>query len=99
MRRQQAVLLAVRDKVMSAETLPYLPALAQALYGTIYTNLSFDDVALLGCVAPQIGRESIQQMAMDGSMVYGWRGPNGESALQPRMEAIEPMLQIFSAGE
>lgn len=99
MRRQQSVLMAVRDKVLSPEALPYLPALAQALYGTVYTNLTFDDIALLGCVAPQIGRDSIQQMAMDQTMVYGWKGPNGESALQPRMEVIEPMLQQFSAGQ
>jgi LCP family protein required for cell wall assembly len=99
MRRQQAVLMAVRDKVLSPETLPHLPALVQALYGTVYTNLSFDDIALLGCVAPQISRDAIQTMAIDQTMVYGWRSPKGESALQPNMELIEPVLQAWSVGQ
>jgi LCP family protein required for cell wall assembly len=99
MRRQQSVLMAVRDKVLSAEALPYLPALVQALHGTVYTNVSFDDIALLGCVAPQISRESIQAMAIDQTMVYSWRSPKNESALQPKMELIEPVLQAWSAGQ
>ena len=98
-RRQQAVLLAVRDRVLSAEALPYLPGLVQALYGTVYTNLSFDDVALLGCVGPQIGGGAITQLSINQSMVLGWRAPNGQSALQPRMDLIEPVLQQFSWGQ
>ncbi|MBI3760334.1 MAG: LCP family protein, partial [Chloroflexi bacterium] len=59
MRRQQQVLMAIRDKLLSPEALPYLPALAEALYNTVYTDLTLDDMGLLGCVAPQINREAI----------------------------------------
>jgi LCP family protein required for cell wall assembly len=99
MRRQQQVLFAIRDRLLAPETLPQLPALAQVLLSAARTNLTLDDVALLGCAAAQIGRESIQPWVIDQSMVVPTRLADGAQVLLPNREAIQPVLQSFSAGE
>ena len=99
MRRQQKVLMALRDKFVSAEVLPNLPALAQAIWGSVSTDMSLEDIGLLGCVGPQIDPANASQIVMDLSMVEPFVGPGGASVLRPKMEAILPALQAFNTGE
>ena len=98
MRRQQQVLYAVRDRLLSPGTLPQLPALAQLLISSARTDLSFEDLALLGCLAPRIG-DSVQSWVIDGSMVRSARMADGAQVLLPQMDAILPVLAQFNVGE
>ena len=97
MRRQQQVLYAVRNKLLSPGTLPQLPALAQLLVSSARTDLSFEDLALLGCLAPQIG-DAIQSWVIDASMVTGTRLADGAQVLLPRMDAILPVSGTVQPG-
>lgn len=99
MRRQQQVLFAVRDKLLSPATIPQLPALAQVLFSSARTDLSFDDIALLGCAAPQIGAEAIQSWVIDSQMTTPTRLPDGAQILLPDLDAILPILENFNIGE
>ena len=99
MRRQQQVLFAIRDKLLSPETIPQLPALAQVLFAAVRTDLTLDDIALLGCLGPQINRETIQTWVVDPSMVNPTKLSDGAQVLTPNMDAISPILQNFNAGE
>jgi LCP family protein required for cell wall assembly len=99
MRRQQQVLFAARDKLLSPATLPQLPALVQVLLGAARTNLSLEDIALLGCLAPQIGGQAIQSWVIDGNMVQNARLPDGAAVLLPNMDAIVPVLKQFNVGQ
>jgi LCP family protein required for cell wall assembly len=99
MRRQQQVLFAVRDKILSPEAIPQLPALAQVLFGSIRTDLSLDDIALLGCLGPQIDRSAMQTWVIGGDMVEPSTLKDGAQILLPNMDAILPILQNFNAGE
>jgi LCP family protein required for cell wall assembly len=98
MRRQQQVLYAVRNRLLSPSTLPQLPALAQLLVNSARTDLSFEDLALLGCLGPQIG-DNIQSWVIDGPMVVGSRLADGAQVLLPQMDAILPVLEQFNQGE
>jgi anionic cell wall polymer biosynthesis LytR-Cps2A-Psr (LCP) family protein len=98
MRRQQQVLFAVRNKLLSPGTLPQLPALAQLLVNSARTDLSFEDLALLGCLGPQIG-DNVQSWVIDGPMVVGSRLADGAQVLLPQMDAILPVLEQFNQGE
>jgi LCP family protein required for cell wall assembly len=98
MRRQQRVLYAVRDKLLSPGTLPQLPALAQLLVNSARTDLSFEDLALLGCLGPQIGNNT-QSWVIEGPMVAGARLADGAQVLLPQMDAILPVLEQFNQGE
>jgi LCP family protein required for cell wall assembly len=99
MRRQQQVLYAIRDKLISPETVPQLPALAQVLFSSVYTNLTLADIALLGCLGPQINQSAIQAWVIDTSMVLPTTLSDGAQVLLPKMDAILPILQNFNVGE
>lgn len=99
MRRQQKVLLAVRDKLISPDVLPHLPALAQAVWGSVATDLGLADIGLLGCVGPQIPPENVSQTVIDSTMVEPFAGPGGASVLRPKMDVILPALESFNTGE
>jgi LCP family protein required for cell wall assembly len=99
MRRQQQVLMAVRNRLLSPQTLPHLPALAQVLLGAAHTNLSLEDLALLGCLGVQVGSDAIQTWVIDSSMTQDTRLADGAQVLTPNMDAIVPVLEQFNAGE
>jgi LCP family protein required for cell wall assembly len=99
MRRQQQVLFAVRNRLLSPQTLPHLPALVQALYGAARTDLSLEDVALLGCLGVQVNSAAIQTWVIDGSMTQDTRLADGARVLTPKMEAIVPVLEQFNLGQ
>lgn len=99
MRRQQQVLFAVRDKLLRPETIPQWPALAQLLFSSVRTDLSFEDVALLGCAGAQIGSGAIASTVIDSRLTTPTTLADGAQILMPQMEAIAPVLQSFNAGE
>jgi polyisoprenyl-teichoic acid--peptidoglycan teichoic acid transferase len=99
MRRQQQVLFAARDKLLSPFTLPQLPGLVQVLMGAARTNLSLEDMALLGCLAPQVNTQSIQSWVIDGNMVQDTQLQDGADVLLPNMDAIVPVLKQFNVGQ
>ena len=99
MRRQQQVMLAVRDKLFSPETIPVLPSLAQLIYYSVRTDVSLDEVGLLGCVGPQIPPEAITRIVIDTSMVESFKTDAGASVLRPKMDVILPLLEAFSTGQ
>ena len=99
MKRQQQVLFAARDKLLSPLTLPQLPGLVQVLLGAARTNLSLQDMGLLGCLAPQISTQSVKSWVIDGNMVQDTRLAGGADVLIPNMDAIVPLLQQFNVGQ
>jgi LCP family protein required for cell wall assembly len=99
MRRQQQVLFAVRNKLLSPATIPQLPALVQTLVSAARTDLSLEDLALLGCLGPQIDISAVQTWVIEGNMVQSTRLADGAQVLMPNMSAIVPVLEQFNVGE
>lgn len=99
MRRQQQVMMALRDKLFSPEVIPVLPSLAQLLYYSVRTDVSLDEMALLGCVGPQISPESITRIVIDTTMVEAFRTDGGAQVLRPKMDLILPQLEAFATGQ
>ena len=99
MRRQQQVMMAIRDKLFSPDVIPVLPSLAQVIYSSVRTDLSLDEIGLLGCVGPQISNESIFRVVIDNKMVEPYTPPSGASVLKPKMDLILPALEAFSTGQ
>lgn len=71
-KRQQQVILAIRDKVLSPEYFPQLVAQAPQIYAEfssgIHTNLSFEDALKLAMLVKDIPVEGIKQGVIDSSM-------------------------------
>jgi LCP family protein required for cell wall assembly len=102
-RRQQQVILAVRDKILSLNMLPTLvakaPAIYQELSSGIHTNMSLDDAVKLGVLALQIPQENIKNGGIDYTMMTIGRSPDGLDIFKPIADKIRELRDdIFGGG-
>ncbi len=88
-RRQQQILLAMREAALQPATLLRLPRLASELSDTVETDLTLPRVLPLMKLALGLKRESIRQRVFDGTMVRDWTTPGGAMVLLPDHAAIE----------
>jgi LCP family protein required for cell wall assembly len=96
-RRQQQVLLALRDAALRPETLPRVPGLIRALADTVETNLG--PAAALGLInlARRIEPEAYRTRVFDHTMVSDWVTPTGAMVLVPRRERIAQVWDELTA--
>lgn len=105
-RRQQKVILAIRDKVLSPTEFPLLMAQAPELYNLfssgVRTNISLQDALKLASLAKDIPFKQIKQGLIDDHMVnFGnvTLGGQNASILMPIPDKIRELRdQIFSAA-
>jgi polyisoprenyl-teichoic acid--peptidoglycan teichoic acid transferase len=104
--RQQKVILAIRDKVLSPENFPVLLGKAQQFYekfsAGVQTNMPFDTAIRLGVLARDIPVESIKHGVIDYSMVAleeTTLGGENASVMKPLPDKIRELRdQIFTSG-
>jgi LCP family protein required for cell wall assembly len=104
--RQQKVILAIRDKVLSPENFPVLIGKAQQFYekfsAGIRTNMPFDTAIRLGVLAKDVPVESIKHGTIDYSMVLladTVLGNEKASVMKPLPDKIRELRdQIFTSG-
>lgn len=104
--RQQKVIIAIRNKVLSPENFPVLIGKAQTFYeqfsAGIRTNMPFDTAIRLGVLAKDIPVESIKQGTIDYTMVAldsTVLGGQDASVMKPLPDKIRELRdQIFTAG-
>lgn len=105
-KRQQQVIMAIRDKVFDPGYFPELLAQAPEIYRTfsagIHTNMSFEDALKLAVLAKDIPIESIKQGVIDNNMaVFANVTLDGVSAsvLRPVPDLIRILRdEIFVPG-
>jgi LCP family protein required for cell wall assembly len=101
-RRQQQVIMGIRDRVLSLNMLPTLiskaPTLYQQLSSGIHTNLSLDDAVKLALLAKDIPKDHIKQGVFDQNYVfYGW-SPDNLSILLPIPDKIHLLRDEIFTG-
>jgi LCP family protein required for cell wall assembly len=104
--RQQKVILAIRDKVLSPENFPVLLGKAQQFYeefsSGIKTNMPFDTAIQLGVLAKDIPLESIKKGVIDYQMVTLHSvtlGGQPASVMKPLPDKIRELRdQVFTSG-
>ena len=104
--RQQKVILAIRDKVLSPENFPVLLGKAQQFYeefsAGIKTNMPFDIALRLGVLARDIPAESIQRGVIDYNMVLladTTLGGERASVMKPLPDKIRELRdKVFTAS-
>lgn len=102
-RRQQQVIMAIRDKVVDVKTLPKLiekaPALYEQLASGVRTNLTLDQVIKLALIAKDVPEESIKKGVIDKGDVYFGNSPDGLSILIPIPDDIQLLRdEIFASS-
>jgi anionic cell wall polymer biosynthesis LytR-Cps2A-Psr (LCP) family protein len=98
--RQQAVMYAVRDRLLAADALTQLIIQAPALWATlnddVYTGLSLEQVIQLALFLKNIPVENIRTGVIDENYTMNWTTPQGAAVLVPdRARLGELMVNVF----
>jgi LCP family protein required for cell wall assembly len=95
MRRQQQVVLAMRDKALDSgalmKLLPQAPQIYQTLRDSIDSNLSPLELAQLAMLARDIPSERIARVSIDETATQYWTTPQGASVLIPNRDKIREL--------
>lgn len=102
-RRQQQVIMAIRDRVLSLNMLPVLiqkgPTLYNEIASGIRTNLTLDQLIKLALLAKDVPEQNIQRGIIDKSNVFFGNSPDGLSILIPIPDDIHNLRdQIFATS-
>jgi LCP family protein required for cell wall assembly len=101
LRRQQQVIMAVRDKVLRfdllPELLPRLPELLKTVGDSVQTDLQLDEMLKLVQLASKIDDEHIKTAIIGSSMTVPTTTPNGAKVEIPIRDEIRVVVdEIFS---
>ena len=101
LRRQQQVIMAVRDKVLRLEMLPQLllklPQLLKTVGDSVQTDLQLDEMRNLVQLASKINDEQIKAASIDSSMTEPTTRHNGAQVLIPIRDEIRAVVdEIFA---
>ena len=99
MRRQQKVLMAVREKMTSPGVMFHLPAVLWYMLEHVSTDLSWREIGILGCAIPMMEDEDITRIVIDQSMTSPAITSGGGSVLVPDMDKIIMSLGVLSVDE
>jgi LCP family protein required for cell wall assembly len=91
-KRQQQILLAIREKALNLNLIPKLPALATTMLDTIKTDMTLDEVIELARLAPQIDLGNIKSVVIQKPLVYGYRTESGGAVQLPKWDLINPVV-------
>jgi LCP family protein required for cell wall assembly len=91
-KRQQQVLLAVRDKALQLNLLPKLPELMILLADTIETDLQPNEILNLAQIGWNIDKDNVDSAVIDQNMTLQHTTPTGADVLLPRRDKIRPLI-------
>jgi LCP family protein required for cell wall assembly len=101
--RQQLVLYALRDRVLSPDLLPQLiiqsPSLLGAVKDGLYTGLTLDQLIQLALYLKDISPDRIRTGVINEQYTIGYSTPQGASVLVPDRARIGPlMVEVFGTN-
>jgi LCP family protein required for cell wall assembly len=102
-KRQQQVLYAIRDRVLSLNMLPQMIIQAPSLYGSlkenVYTGLTVDQMIQLAWYLKDIPEENIRTGVIDSEYTIGWQTSSGAQVEIPDRARIgQLMVNVFGAN-
>lgn len=101
MERQQQVILAIRDKVLSLKNLPQLvlqaPNLLREMGDSIETNMPVEEMIVLAEWAQKVDRQKIRMATINRELTTGWTTPSGDMVLLYDRSKARPVIDaLFS---
>jgi LCP family protein required for cell wall assembly len=101
-RRQQQVLLAIKEQVMRADMIPSLiirlPQLTRAFAGGVETDIPLDKAVTLATLVRRLDLSDIKQVVIDRSLGEERNDPNIGYVLIPDRDAIRPLMDELFGG-
>ncbi len=98
-RRQQQLLLAMRQAALRPGVLLQLPRLLAALPEVVQTDLSPSQIQSLATLALRLKPEAIRTRTFDQTMVDSWVTPGGAMVLLPKRNLIEQAWRELTSVE
>ncbi|MBM2826303.1 MAG: putative LytR family transcriptional protein [Dehalococcoidia bacterium] len=92
-KRQQRLLMAVRDRVLGLNILPRIPALWGRFNGAVETDMGLSRVLSLALVAKDIKKEVIVLRSLDENYVSPETAPDGAEVLLPLRDKIKTLVK------
>jgi LCP family protein required for cell wall assembly len=92
-KRQQLILLAIRERALSPSAIPRWPLLAKTVADGIKTDMSPEDLLALAVMAARIDASHLKQVVLERPLVVGHRRADGAAVQLPRWELINPVLE------
>jgi LCP family protein required for cell wall assembly len=101
MKRQQQVMLAVRDRVLSLPNLPQLvvqlPQMYREMGDSLETDIPLELMFTLAKWAQQVESEDIQTATISREMTRDWKTPDGQAILIYDRDKARPIVEaLFS---
>ena len=102
-KRQQQVIMAIRERILSLSMLPVLISKADSLYrelaSGIHTNLTLDEAVKLAVLASQVPEENIARGVINEKHVLFGKSPDNLSILIPLVDKVHQLRdEIFSSS-
>lgn len=91
-RRQQRVLMGIRDRALDVEMIPRIPRIWVSLKKSVDTDLSLQEILSLALLAKDISAEQIHSRVIDYTMVRDWTTPEGAMVLLPDRAKIKDAI-------
>jgi LCP family protein required for cell wall assembly len=96
-KRQQMILVAIRDQALNLNLLPKLPTLAATLASNVKTDMTMEEMAELAPLAPQIDTANINSVVLEKPLVYAFRREDGAAVQLPKWDLISPVIDRLFA--
>jgi hypothetical protein len=96
-RRQQQVLLAIRDKALQLGMVPKIPELWNTMAGTVQTDLQLVDIVELAQLADEIDTANIKSVVIDHTLTLDYIADTGAQVLLPLRDKIKVVIDDMFA--
>jgi LCP family protein required for cell wall assembly len=103
MQRQQQVIMAIKDKVLSTGELPHLisraPTLLNVLSDSVSTDMPLGKMIAMANIARNLDLENMQRLIIDVNMIEPYTTEKGAQVLLPKMDKIKAAVDGFFAAD
>jgi LCP family protein required for cell wall assembly len=96
-KRQQQVLLAIRDKALQLGMVPKIPELWNTMAGTVQTDLQLVDIVELAQLADEINTTNIKSVVIDQNYTVDYITDFGAQVLLPLRDKIRVVVEDMFA--
>jgi LCP family protein required for cell wall assembly len=98
-KRQQLILLAIRERALSLSAIPRWPLLAKTVADGVKTDMGLEDLLALAVLAARIDSSHLKQVVLEHPLVVSHRRADGAAVQLPKWELINPVLaDLFGPG-
>jgi LCP family protein required for cell wall assembly len=98
-KRQQQILVAIRNKALSLKLLTRFSSLVKTLADNYQTDMTSQEMVALARLVPAIDTGNMKQLVIQKPMVYGYKREDGAAVQLPKWDLIRPAVdELFGTS-